>query len=74
MREVALSTSTSSETCPHCESCAAFALFERSNTLGLWKISYCEGEFTNCARYQRSCEGELVPHNLLPNGAELPVF
>lgn len=49
-----------------------FGLFQRSGTLGLWKINYCEGDYTVCARYERGLAGRAVPLTLLPNGRELP--
>lgn len=49
-----------------------FDLFKRSGTLGLWKLTYCEGNHAECARFKLGKEGRRVPSTLLPNGRELP--
>jgi hypothetical protein len=36
--------------------------------LAIWKKHFCDGEYTNCARYQMGLKGEVVPITLLPNG------
>jgi hypothetical protein len=54
--------------CPHTAGCPLFALFRLKATQRTWMIRYCEGEFTSCARHQRSEAGDPVPLNLLPNG------
>lgn len=60
-----------SKNCSHLETCPMFKLFTHSGTVQIWKDNYCQGEFTNCARYQRSQKGQIVPQNLLPNGKQL---
>ena len=54
--------------CSHVPTCALFPLFTMQPTLKIWQISYCEADFTRCARFQKSCSGETVPPTLLPNG------
>ena len=60
--------------CPHKETCELFPRFRLQNTLRVWQINYCEGEFQRCARYQLSNEGKQVPSTLLPNGRDLSDF
>jgi hypothetical protein len=60
-------------TCPHKPTCALFPLFSRENLLRNWQIAYCDGNYGDCARFQRSTSGDVVPDNLLPNGTLLPV-
>lgn len=48
-----------------------YDLFQRTGTLKLWQINYCDGNHEACARFQRSSEGRRVPISLLPNGREL---
>lgn len=57
--------------CSHIKTCPLFPKFRLSANLKIWQIKYCEGEFAKCDRYKRSCKGEAVPSNLLPNGTLL---
>lgn len=57
--------------CPHMDSCEMYDLFTYSGTLEVWKINYCTGDYTRCARYEASAEGRPVPPNLMPNGKTL---
>ena len=54
--------------CSHSSSCPLFAQFAMEPALAIWKKHFCDGEFTNCARYQKGLKGEVVPITLLPNG------
>jgi hypothetical protein len=58
--------------CPHTGGCALFPLFSQRSFLEVWKINYCHGDFSRCARYQLSCQAQPVPLTLLPNGKRLP--
>ena len=54
--------------CSHSSSCPLFAQFAMEPALAIWKKHFCDGEYTNCARYQMGLKGEVVPLTLLPNG------
>jgi len=54
--------------CPNMSTCRLFPLFKISGALQVWKINYCESNYTNCARFKMTCSAELVPDELLPNG------
>ena len=54
--------------CSHASSCPLFAQFAMEPALAIWKKHFCDGEYTNCARYQMGLKGEVVPLTLLPNG------
>jgi len=36
-----------------------------------WKGKYCHAGYEECARYQRSNAGKLIPLTLLPNGRSI---
>ena len=57
--------------CSHTKNCELFPQFALNPALKVWQVHYCEGEFTQCARYQRSLEGKTIPLNLLPNGKRI---
>jgi hypothetical protein len=57
--------------CSHTSTCPLFPLISVNNALKVWKTFYCEGKYTNCARYNLSLTGQGVPANLLPNGKSL---
>lgn len=57
--------------CPHMLSCPMYKLLTYAGTLATWKIRYCQGPYTTCARYKLSVVGNPVPINLMPNGALL---
>ncbi len=52
-------------------SCSMYELFSFAGTLAAWKINYCTGDYSRCARYQRAASGQQVPLQLMPNGALL---
>jgi hypothetical protein len=54
--------------CSHVPTCQLFPLFKVKPSLRIWQMSYCENDFSKCARYKRSQAGEPVPVNLLPSG------
>jgi hypothetical protein len=54
--------------CSHISNCPLYPLFRVQALLNIWKLNYCEGDFSKCARFQKSERGEPVPVNLLPNG------
>ena len=56
--------------CEYLQGCKMFAYFCRVART-VYKDMYCEGEFTNCQRYQRRTRGQAVPDNLLPYGSLL---
>jgi len=57
--------------CPHMSTCPLYPQFTFESNLNVWKLSYCEADFTRCVRYQLSNEGKPVPVTLLPNGTSL---
>jgi hypothetical protein len=61
------------EPCPHVRGCEMYELFHLKGALKVWQVNYCEGEYSRCARYQRACDGNRMPRNLLPNGKLLTV-
>lgn len=48
-----------------------YSLFRVQSLLNVWKVQYCEADYATCARFAKSCSGESVAPNLLPNGKEL---
>ena len=54
--------------CSHSKDCPLFAQFAMEPALAVWKNHFCDGEYTNCARYQLGLKGETIPLTLLPNG------
>jgi hypothetical protein len=57
--------------CPHAVSCEMYDLLKLSGTLATWKINYCSGDYSRCARYELAARGRPVPINLMPSGALL---
>ncbi len=54
--------------CSHTKNCELFPQFALNPALKVWQTHFCEGEFSQCARFQLALEGKAVPLNLLPNG------
>lgn len=52
----------------HQATCAMYSLFQHAGTLAVFQMRYCNGAYTECARYKRASEGLAVPLNLMPNG------
>jgi hypothetical protein len=50
-----------------------YPLFSVQALLEIWKIKYCESDYSKCARYQLGREGKGIPPNLLPNGTTLDI-
>jgi len=48
-----------------------YALLRLAGSLETWQSRYCRADFTGCARYKLAQSGQLVPLNLMPNGARL---
>ena len=59
--------------CSHVTNCELFVQFALNPALDLWKAHYCEGDFSQCVRYQRSNSGQSVPLTLLPNGKNVRI-
>ena len=59
--------------CPHAASCPLFPQFTMKSFLSYWRASYCDADFTRCARYRLSSQGKSVPLNLLPSGNMMKV-
>jgi hypothetical protein len=57
--------------CKHIGSCPLFPIFKIKSFMSIWKISYCQGNWSACVRYQRTERGEPMPANLLPDGQVL---
>jgi hypothetical protein len=57
--------------CSHTKHCELFAQFALNPALKIWQTHFCEGEHTQCARFQLSKQGKPVPLNLLPNGKKV---
>ncbi len=60
--------------CSHVNGCELFVQFALNPALEIWKQRYCYGEWRNCARYNMSRAGYLVPMTLLPNGNRIDVM
>ena len=61
------------EACTRIASCPLFPLFTIQASLAVWKMRYCEGDFSGCERYKLAREMKPIPTNLLPNGKMLAV-
>lgn len=59
--------------CPNLETCPMFSTFESAAAGKIFKKLYCEGNYSKCARFERSSKGLSVAITLLPNGSELRV-
>ena len=57
--------------CSHKSSCALFPLFRERSALQYWMDSYCDGDYTRCARFQSMAAGTPPPVTMLPNGKEV---
>jgi hypothetical protein len=57
--------------CPNVGDCAMYSLFKMAGTLAVWKINYCNADYTRCERYKLSSSCKGVPINLMPNGVLL---
>lgn len=57
--------------CPHMDSCSLYPLFSLQALLNIWKVNFCEADFSQCKRFQLGKEGRGIPPNLLPNGSSL---
>jgi hypothetical protein len=45
-------------------------LFEQENKISLeWKRKYCEGNYTECVRYQMQENGQPHPDSMMPDGS-----
>ncbi len=54
--------------CSHTTDCTLFPMISVNSALKVWRTFYCEGRWTECARYKLSLKGKSVLPNLLPNG------
>ena len=61
----------SDDPCPQIPNCELFPLFQSKGAAGLFKIHYCQSDYTECARYRVSITGRSVPRALLPDGTVL---
>jgi hypothetical protein len=59
--------------CPHARSCPLFPQFALKSFLSYWRASYCDADFTRCARHRLASQGKPVPLNLLPSGNMMKV-
>jgi len=59
--------------CTHSKSCPLFAQFALHPALSIWQQRYCEQDFQQCVRYEKSLSGVAIPVTLLPNGKLLAV-
>lgn len=58
--------------CRFLAKCPMFPLFTSKSILRIYQIRYCEGTYTDCARYKKASQGVMPPANLLPDGDVLP--
>ena len=54
--------------CPHIQTCELFPELTVNSALKVWQVFYCEGDYSQCVRFQNSSRGTVVPITLLPNG------
>ena len=59
----------SHDPCPQVQSCELFPLFKSKGAAGLFKIHYCQSDYSACARYKIATTGRSVPRTLLPDGS-----
>ena len=59
--------------CPHSVSCPLYPQFTLKSFLSYWRASYCDADFSRCARYRLAARGQPVPLNLLPSGNMMKV-
>jgi hypothetical protein len=57
--------------CTQSHSCPFVRLFSGKASLRVWSRSYCEGLWSECARYHVISDGGVPPSTLLPNGRSL---
>jgi len=48
-----------------------YGIFKIEGALNVWKINYCNSDFTRCSRYELTEAGGTPAVNLLPNGKVL---
>lgn len=60
-------------TCPHLPGCTLGHALHSAPALRVWQTFYCDGGFQRCERLKLLRAGGLVPADLLPNGARLPL-
>lgn len=68
MNECAPGAGGPATVCSHLKTCPMFKAFGAESTGKIFRKIYCEGKFTECARYKKSGLGQSVPDTLLPNG------
>lgn len=59
--------------CERVDGCPMFKQFRMKSTLAVWRVRYCDGDFSTCERWRRVHAGQEVPATLLPNGKTLEV-
>ena len=59
------------ENCPYKSTCQMYGIFKIEGALNVWKINYCNSDFTRCSRYELTEAGGTPAVNLLPNGKVL---
>jgi hypothetical protein len=59
------------DACPNSAGCEMYSLFKVAGTLAVWKMNYCNAEYSRCERYKLAAAGRRVPINLMPNGVLL---
>lgn len=57
--------------CPHATGCALYPKFKIHGLLNVWKLNFCDSDYTKCARHLRMSHSLPVPASLLPNGKDL---
>jgi hypothetical protein len=60
------------DVCPNCKRCPLFPLFTNKSVMKFWVKTYCEANYSRCARYQSASKGVRPPDDMLPNGQTLP--
>ena len=66
-------TDNAQMSCTHSSVCPLYEVFRSQSLLKVWKLNYCEADFTRCERFKLSCDAQPVPLSLLPNGKHLDI-
>ena len=56
--------------CEFADNCPMFAYFDRFSET-VYRLAYCEGNYTACERRKIRLAGQDVPINMLPQGNKL---
>lgn len=64
-------TVAADDPCKFIKRCPMFPRFASGGMLRVYQIHYCEGTFSECARYRLASQGQMPRPDLLPDGGRL---